>query len=337
VEQSSCALTGASDFWTQGIDAFSDVVLHPAFDQKDFDLEKMQLLAALESTPQDPERFANDIVNEIFYDKDHVFFSDYKQRIEHLKKLDTAALRAYHQKVFTAANIQITYVGNLSVADVKGTLDKKFGSLEEGSSNQRAVTPPVFDSKNYYSFLHRDLPNAYIRIKTNSPSRDSIDSLRASFVMNILSDKLWEELRTKRSLTYAVHSYSIPFTAGLAVLSVSTAKPKESLEAMDEVITSFKNTVLTKEEVDEFKPKFATTYFMRQETNGSIAGTIAGNYFYHNSLDRVFDYPTLLGAITPDDVKRIANEILKNFRVGVIYHQDKMKKAWVDSFVQKHI
>ncbi len=337
VEQSTCALTGATDFWQEGLDVFSDVVLNPAFDPKDFDLEKKQMVAAIESTPQDPEGYVNDVVNKIFYPKDHLFYSDYEQRLEQLKTLDIKSLQEYHKKVVHAGNLQITYVGNLSSGDVKLALEKKFGGLGAGQAQAREVPAPAFDAKNYYAFEHRDLPNAYIRIKTNSPGRDTLDSMRASFAMSILSDKLWDVLRTKRSLTYSVHAYSIPFTTGLAVMSVSTAKPKESIEAMDEVISEFKSKVLSKAEVDEYKPKFATTYFMRQETNGSIAGTIASNYFYHKNLDRVFDYPTILGSITPEDVHRLANEILKNFRVGVIYHKDKMKREWVDSFVKKHM
>ena len=337
VEQSSCALTGATDFWKQGLDAFSDVVLNPAFDAKDFELEKMQLLAGLEGTPQDPERYVNDVVNKIFYPEGHVFSSDYEDRIEDLKRLDIAALQKYHQDVVHAGSVQISYVGNLSSSEVKSALEKKFGSLKAGDEPKRAVPVPPFDDKNYYAFLHRDLPNAYIRLKMNAPSRDDIDSLRASFMMSILSEKLWDELRTKRSLTYAVHSYATPFTAGLGVMSVSTAKPQEALQAMDEVITKFKSAVLSKEEVDEYKPKFATTYFMRQETNGSIAGSLASNYFYHKNLERVFDYPTILGSTTPEDVNRLAKQVLKNFRIGVIYHKDKMKKEWVDTIVKKHM
>ena len=104
-----------------------------------------------------------------------------------------------------------------------------------------AVVPPVFEEAKSYAFHDRTLPTAFIRVKFNSPSVTDKDATATRFMYEILSEELGELIRTKRSLSYAVGAYVIQYTAGIGVISASTSKPKETLEAMHEVIAQLKS------------------------------------------------------------------------------------------------
>ena len=43
----------------------------------------------------------------------------------------------------------------------------------------------------------------------------------------------------------------------------------------------------------------------------------------------LYDLPRKLDAVTPADIQRVAKEILKNFRVGIVYDKDKFKSEWL--------
>ena len=48
----------------------------------------------------------------------------------------------------------------------------------------------------------------------------------ANLMMKVLDDELGLEIRTKRSLSYAVFSYMINYSRGIGMIGVSTSKTK---------------------------------------------------------------------------------------------------------------
>jgi predicted Zn-dependent peptidase len=198
------------------------------------------------------------------------------------------------------------------------------------------VTPPTFDAANAYAFNDRELPTAYIRIKLNAPSVTDKDAVATRFLYEILSEELGEEIRTKRSLSYAVHSYVLQYSMGLGVISASTSKPKETLEAIHDVLAKMKSKTFTPEELEEYKHGFATSYYLTQETHASLTAALSSALQFYGGTDELYEMPRRLGEVTPADIKRLAGELLVDLRVGVIFGRKDFQDSWAKDLIEKN-
>jgi predicted Zn-dependent peptidase len=166
-------------------------------------------------------------------------------------------------------------------------------------------------------------------MKFNAPSITAKDAAAADLMFEILSERLQEEVRTKRSLSYAVYAGTIQYNQGIGMISVSTSKPKETIDAITAVVKNFKEKGVTAEELSEQRNVFTTSYFLTLESQNSLASALASFQNYFGNAKKLYDLPDQLAGVTPADVSRVAKEWLKNFRVGVVYDKDKFDAKWL--------
>jgi zinc protease len=336
IEYSSCTMGTINDNWNVSLDLFNDLIMAPSLTREDASLSKERIIAGLKDTPSDPGRYVNEVVNRIFYPKNHPYRLNHDESLKEMDSLTHPNLKAFHKRVLNAKNMRITVVSSLSQNILKRDLERAFGKIKSGPAIAVKVDSPKFDESNAFSFEAREIPTAYIRAKFVVPPAASKDAVAAKLMFEILSEELGEEIRTRRSLSYSVFSYVIHYSMGIGVIGASTSKPKETLEAMQVVIDRFKKKVYSKGNLDEYKRIFATGYFLTQETHSSLASAINGSRFFHGSVDSLYNMPKELEKVTPKTINRIANEYLNNFRIGVIYDRKKFKDSWAKDMIKKY-
>jgi predicted Zn-dependent peptidase len=230
--------------------------------------------------------------------------------------------------------MQIVVVSSIPITQLKQDLEKNFGSI--ATNTWTAIEPknPIFDVAKSFEFEHRDVPTAYMLAKFPAPGAKDPDVIASALMFEILDQELSEEIRTRRSLSYAVYAGSIRHTLGIGTVGASTSHPKETLEAMVEVIKKLRDKKLTSAKLDEYKNVFATNYFLTQESHESLAGGLATYYFFFKSVDPLYEMPQKLAKVTPEHIQNLANKYLKNMRLGIIYNKDKFDQSWGQNFVQ---
>jgi len=333
IETSDCALGTLNEYWGDSLDLFQDVILRPALVADDVKRVADRQVFELKSGLEDPGKFSNEVVNRVFYADDHPYRQSVAASIDEMKAATREQLVALHAKVVVASNMVITIVTSMPNEKVIKDLETVFGSLAVGTSTMAPVPRPQFDEKKSVSFEGREIPTAYIKIKFNGLPANHKDEVATNFMIKVFDEELSEEIRTKRSLSYSVFSMMLQYEQGIGVISASTSKPKETLEAIQQVIQKMKAKIYTPTELEEHKTVYATNYFLTQETHEALAGAISSAYFYKKDLNPLFEMPRTLDQVTADDVKRLANELLVNMRVGVVYDKKKYKAEWAKKLV----
>lgn len=335
IEMSTCALGTLNDHWSQVRDLFGAVVKKPSLSPTDLKLQADRNAASIKGTIQSSDRYVNAVVNNVFYEDDHPFRQAPEDSLKELEKFDRNIVTGMHKTALNAKRMTIVVVGSYNQKKMLDDLNKMFGRLKGEDYKKIEIKDPKFKSKKAFKFENRDIPTAYIRAKFNGLSRDDKDSVAQKLMINVLDEELGEEIRTKRSLSYAVWSHVIPYSIGIGMLSASTSKPRETLEAMTLVLNRIKGKRLGKEKLEEYKTVYATKYFLTLETHGSLASAIASTYYYHQSVDPLYELPLKLQEVTPKDVQRVARKTLNNMRVGVVFNEKKFKNKWALEFVEK--
>ena len=337
IEYSICALGTLNDYWNKALPLFAAIVTKPAITPEDTRLTKDRLVATLIDIPSDPGTYVNEIINQIFYPVGHPYRLNHDEAIKELQHLDRNDLLAYHKSAVNADGMSIVVVTSMPAAKVIADLNKAFGGIKAAKRTNVIALAPTFNDAHAFQFDSRNLPTAYIRIKLNAPSVHDKDSIAMRLVYEMLSEELGEEIRTKRSLSYAVHSYVIEYSLGIGVISASTSKPQETLAAINDVLQSFRAKNYSDEELEEYKHGFATNYYLSQETHSSLATALSNAWFFYGDPNQYYELPRQLDKVTPADVKRLANTWLTDLRVGVIYGRNQFKDEWALELIKKNL
>jgi zinc protease len=330
VEISHCQVETIKDYLPQAVDLLAEVILNPSFENDDVELARKHRIADFQRDTESPEARVNAVVNKVFYDPTHPFRLLPEDGIEQAKKITRAEIIEYHKSLVDAGRMSVIYAGPKLPAPILKKLNDTLGKIKNQKRVKSLVPMPVYDTNNDFAIEHRDIPTAYIRLKFNAPAASSPDSEAAEVLFEILSEKLHEEVRTKRSLSYAVHAGNIAYSQGIGMIGASTSKPKETLETIAMVIRDLREKTISQEELSEYRNTFTTSYYLTMETHDSLAAALGGAHEYYGDAFRMYEVPAKLSAVTPADIKRVAQSVLTKFRFGVVYDKEKFKTSWLD-------
>jgi len=337
VEVSSCSLNTINDYWEQGVELFAAIIKSPSLTDDDIGIKREQLLADIKGQAQDPGALANDVVNRIFYPSDHPYFQPFAASISEIPKISRGQLTDLHKQILNSQVMVISVATSLDADALVKSLNKYFSSIPNADLKRDPVPAPLFKKEWTVNFEEQKIPSAYIQMKFNAKSAADKDVVAAKLLFNLLDEELGDEVRTKRSLSYSVYSYTIQYDAGIGVIGASTSKPKETLEAISDVIKRLKTRDYSRKELEEYKTTYATNYYLTQEEHASLSSALANSYIYYGTTDVLYEFPAKLDKVTPRDIKNLANELLNNFRVGVVYDRKKFEDSWAKELVKKNL
>lgn len=334
IESSTCAVGSLNEYWSQTLQLAAAVVKNPLFTKEDVALTRQRIEAQLKDLPSDPGDYVNEVVNSVFYPVGHPYRLNHDEALQELKKLGREDLIQFHRSLLSPDNMAIVVVTSMPAAKVIADLDKAFGDIKTKQVKHVSPKMPQFVANEAYSLTDRELPTAYIRIKFNAPGIRESSATALRLLFEILSEELGEEIRTKRSLSYAVHAFLIDYSLGIGVINASTSKPEETLKAIREVVDRVKAKDYTAEELLEYKRGFVTSYYLTQETHAAMAATLGSSEFFFGDANEYYDMPRQLEKVTPEEIKSLAQRWLTNFRVGVIAGRNQFKDEWARELIQ---
>jgi zinc protease len=337
IETSSCALGTVNDFWLQGLPLLADLIKNPSLNKTDVELKKQQLLASTKSEMEDPDTISNDIVNKVFYPVGHPYLQSFESTLKELPTISREQLKAWHGAVLNANRMTIIIAGSLEPQLVVDELNRHFGTISGVKFERPKVVAPAFDRTRISAFEDRKIPTAYIKLKFNGDGITDKDAVAARLMIKVLDEELGEEIRTKRSLSYAVYSFLVQYEIGIGFISVSTSKPQETFSALKDVIKRMKTKDFSRRELEEYKHIYATSYFLTQEEHSTLAAALANSFNYFDTTDELYQMPEKLEKVTPQDIKRLAGKLLVNFRSGVVYDRAKFDDKWADDLIRVNV
>ena len=335
IETSACSMAILQENAAELLAAYADVILHPELDPAEAQLMRQQIEASIKSSAQNPETFVNELVNGIFYGPEHPYWMASEQELAFLKQININNLAAAHREFLDQSRKVIVVVAGMPIVELKQLLEKSFSSLKQGNSSIAMPSLPIYSTKKNFAFSARDIPTAYLRAKFRLPGVTDPDAPAAGLMMRILSEELENEIRTKRSLSYAVYAQPIAHTLGIGVIHASTSHPQETLAAIVPVIKKIRNEKLSAVALERYKTVFATGYFLSIEDHSSLANGIASSQLYFGSNDKLYQTPRDLEKVTAEDIQRIARKFLKEFRLAIVYKAKDFNQKWSDNFFRE--
>lgn len=296
-------------------DLFTQAILDPAMPADEVELRRQQQLASIAQLLEDPDRQVSYVAARKFFEN-HPYHNLQVGTADAVRGFSRDDLRAYQRETLRPERMLLVVVGNVSATDVVNRLKASLGRLKPSSDELAA--PPTFGSQPGVAFADRALPTNYVLGYFPAPSPGSPDFPATIVAVEYLRDRLFEEVRTKRNLTYAVSAGLSEKRSNFGYLYVTATDPQTTMGVIFDQIEEMKLIQISKTELDEVVNVYLTNHYMELETNGGQANMLAQAHLVSGDWRLAEAFLAEIRAVTPEDVQNAAKKYFQNYRFGVV-------------------
>ena len=297
-------------------DIFTDVVLHPAFTKDDFDLEKERALSSLRDDSDDPDTYLQRLQERVAY-AGHPYLNRPQGTVESVSSLTLEDLRRYHRQTMETSRLLLVIVGDLDPAQLKPRIAATLGKLPAG--NYRDQAPPLLSfPASTVEVTDRTLPTNYVQGIFSAPTLTSTDIYPMMVGSSILRDRVFQEVRVRRNLSYAPNAFLGSQAANIGGIYVTAVDANQAVGVMLDEIHRLQSQSIDEDDITGVISQYLTTYYMEQETNAAQAANLAEYELIGGGWRNSFELISRLHAVTPADVQRVAQKYMHNLRFVVL-------------------
>ncbi len=297
-------------------DVFTDIALNPAFAASDLELTRSKILTSLRDDEDDPDGFLQVLQDRVIYAK-HPYSNDVRGTVETISRFTAADLRAYHQKTFQTSQLLLVIVGDLDAKDLRKRIADSFGKLPRGDYKAQPL-PALNFAEPTLDVTTRTLPTNYIQGVFNAPALNNPDYYAMRVATSLLRDRVFEEVRVKRNLSYAPNADINSLASNTANIYVTAVDANQAISVMLNEINNLKKEAVSPEEISGVTGQFLTTYYLGQETNIAQAAELARYELTGGGWRNAFNFLNKVNEVKPEDVQRVAQKYVKNLRFIVL-------------------
>ncbi|MCJ7458459.1 MAG: insulinase family protein [candidate division Zixibacteria bacterium] len=325
-DYSTLSLRCITDYFDRSWEIFSDVILNPALSEKEINLVRQQMINAAKNEKENPDPYIQQISEKLFY-VDHPYYNRIRGTEESLARISPEELKTFHKDNLVNSRLLLVVVGNLDESQLKIKIEKTFSQLPAGDFrfNQPPYAPKV--QRPELRIVEKKLPTNYIMGFYHVPNLSQPDYASMKIALSILDDRLFEELRTKRNLTYAVSSGMSSRLSNFGYLYITTVDPDSAMRVMLREVDKLQSNPVSQKELIDAVNVFLTNYYLGLETNRSQADFLARGEISGIGWQGSFKFVAETKKLTPKDIESAAKAYIQDIHFGVLGDTTKIDQA----------
>jgi zinc protease len=295
---------------------FADVILNPAFDPADLELERQRILSALRQAKDIPDQYLTKLAMQSFYGG-HPYAIDVQGTELTVPTFTADGLRAFFKGRVTATQMLLVAVGNMTRQDLEGMVRESFAGIPAGSLTVSPL-PSVRHEEPSIKVVKRTLPTNYIVGYFPIPAFGTPEGYSMMVAGAILRDRLFEQVRTKRGLSYAPSAGTTQDFVGHGQVYVSAVSPDTTIKVMLAEVERLKTEAVPAKKLNEKVNEFLTRYYLGMEATLSQAEMLGrfelsglGYQEASTAVDRI-------RKVTPESLQAVCKECMRNLQFVLI-------------------
>ena len=298
----------------RAFDLMQDMVLRPAY--PDIDSERQVVIEEIAMYEDEPQDKVHDVLSRALYG-DHPLGRPVIGRAEVIGSVPVPQIAAYHDNRYVPDNIVVAAAGSLDhdriVELVNAALD---GDEREQATPHGDSAPPPADPQ--LCFHQKETEQYHLCL--GAPGIPRGDDRR--FALRVLdtilggstSSRLFQEVREKRGLAYAVFSYVSHYRdAGQVALYVGT-RPDNVREAMDVISTELRRLVeegVGEEELTRARENAKGRTVLAMESTLTRMNRLGSSVLMGVPLLTVDEVLQAFDSVTEEDVTSLAGQLFR--------------------------
>jgi zinc protease len=308
---------------------FLDALIHPRFSAEELDLARERQLSTLATNHADPDARLRSLAAQAHYGE-HALALDPLGDETSLQSFKIDDLSRKHAEVLNSSRLFISVVGNIDRATLKRLLEPALRGLSVGTP-----APPVAavagTDQSTPLLEERELPTVYIRGTFPAIDPASPDYAAHLLAHRILSRELFEEIRTKRNLAYAVSAGIKRSNPNSGFLYITTAEPNAALPVIRATVARMAEQPLTTEDVANSARALRTRMLMQMEDPSSLAQRLGSYEMSSGGWERAEQIIKELPDVTPAQVQKAIQESVQHVDFAVLGDLSKVDREVLES------
>ncbi|HEY1676980.1 MAG TPA: pitrilysin family protein [Candidatus Sulfotelmatobacter sp.] len=312
-------------------DLLSDVVLQPAFNEKEIERVRSQRATELLQINDDPQQLALRVaIHKLYGDESYGYLE--LGTDASIKSIGRPDLERFWSADFVPANSALVIAGDLTQSEARSLGEKYFGVWK--SAGKRAPIPraQANPAPNIYLVDKAGSAQTMLIAATLGVARSTPDyaplEVSNAVLGGLFSSRVNMNLREKNGYTYGAFSFfdyhrgAGPFFVGSSVRTDTTS---DALREMFKEIAGMQTSPVTPAELKMAKDANARSLAGLFETMRQSVFTTSGLFTYDLPLDFYNTLPAKVNAVTAADVERISKQYFVPAKMFVVVVGDRQK------------
>jgi len=302
----------------RAFDVLADMVLRPAY--PDIDSERQVVIEEIAMYEDEPSEKVHDVLGEAIFG-DHPLGRPIIGQAEVIAKVPVPEIAAYHDSRYVGSNLVVAAAGNVDHDELARLVEQTCSDAVEGRADGADLAPDLASPR--AAFRRKDTEQYHLCL--GGPGIARADDRR--FALRVLdtlfggasSSRLFQEVREKRGLAYAVYSYSSQYVdSGQVGIYVGT-RPDNVREAMDVIGAELRRLAdepVTEEELERAKENVKGRMSLSFESTLTRMTRLGGSLLMDVPLMTLDEMIAAVDAVTLDDVTTLARELFAPERLS---------------------
>jgi zinc protease len=318
------------------LEIYADVLQNPSFPQEELDRQRKLSLGRLTQVRNDPNALAGLAAVAVLYGEKHPYGRPIYGSPSSLAAIQQADLVSFYKENIRTDRATLIVVGDITAEEAVKALERALGTwkTEAGSPDGQLPPPPKPQPARIVLIDKPGAAQSVISVTLLGAERKSPDYFALSVMNSVFGgqfmSRLNMNLREQKGYTYGARTLfdwrvrqAGPFLATAQVQTAVTAP------AIVEFLREFEGMVgkrpVGKEELEFSKTYLTRGYPAQFETPDAVAGQLETLVEYGLPDDYFNTVVPKIGAVTPDEVLRVAKQHLLTENLAVIVVGDRAK------------
>lgn len=318
------------------LDLFADVVLHPAFEEKEFERLKKEQLNSIQREKSQPVPMALRVMNKFLYGENHPYSNPYtgtgyESTVDELTREDMVN---FYKTWLRPNNATLVITGDVEMDELKAKLEKAFKGWEKGDIPSITFKKPETGTKNTLYLMDRPESQQSVIIAGNLIDKyGDMSEVAREQMINILggefTSRINMNLREDKHWAYGAYGFVMnaeherPF---IVYAPVQTDKSAESIQELQKELSEFVTTrPATEEELEKVKNNQILGLPGQWETNSAVNSSLYNLVKYKLPDDYYQKYDASVRNVRLSDVEKVSGEVVQPDQVNWFVVGDKAK------------
>ena len=303
-------------------DILSDMVFYPLIAAKDVEKERTVILEEIKMYHDLPQHFVIDLLEGLMW-PNHPLGMNIAGTHESIVPMNHQDLRDFHRSHYTLENTVVSVSGRISHKHVVGLAQRKSAGIEERKKHD-FLSAKNSQKHPQVKFFRKDIEQMHLALglfglREDHPDRHAFSLLNIILGAN-MSSRLFNEVREKRGLAYAIASSSKSLNdTGLLMIraGVDNKKVVEAVDVVLKELDKLRKSPVTKDEFTRAKDYYLGQILLALEDTLDHMFWIGESIVSLNRTRTLKEILTQIKKVTIADVRRLANDIFKREHVNL--------------------
>ena len=211
---------------------------------------------------------------------------------------------SYHAAQYSPNGAILAVAGKFRWDDLRAEVEKLFGGWGNSDRPQPDETP----AGRGYEHIDSESSQTHICIAFDSVPYHHDDYIQARGAVGVMSDgvssRLFTEVREKRGLCYTVSAHCHSTRQEGAIVAYAGTTTERAQETLDVMLQEFARLGegIQQGELDRLKARIKSGLIMQQESSGSRASSLAGDYYFYGRIRPIEELRSLVDGLSCDSI-----------------------------------